>query len=265
MITAGIDLGSTYVKAVVMADGAVKGWAVSATGPDHDATARNVLGEALRMADLSEADIGYIVSTGYGRRVTSLANETISEISANAEGTRFVAQKLNVRTILDIGGQDTKAISLDDQLNIETFAMNDKCAAGTGRFIEALAAVLGVGIEDMGPLSLQSRSPLKITSTCTVFARSEVVTLMAEGKPREDIIAGIHESLAKRLATMARKIGVRKEVFFDGGPARNTGMRKALEQELGVTLVVPERPQIVTATGAALLAAKKMKGQGRTM
>ena len=259
MITAGIDLGSTYVKAVVMVDGAVKGFAVSATGPDHDVTARAVLGEALQMAGLKEADIGYIVSTGYGRRVTSLANETISEIGANAEGTRFVAQKLNVRTILDIGGQDTKAIALDERLNIETFAMNDKCAAGTGRFIEALAAVLGVGIDDMGPLSLQSRSPLKITSTCTVFARSEVVTLMAEGKPREDIIAGIHESLAKRLATMARKVGVKKEVFFDGGPARNVGMRKALEQELGITLVVPERPQIVTATGAAVLAARNME------
>jgi len=225
MITAGIDLGSTYVKAVVMVDGAVKGHGVSPTGPDHDETARAVLGEALQLAGLELADVGYIVSTGYGRRVTSLANETISEISANAEGTRLVARDLNVRTILDIGGQDTKAIALDDRLNIETFVMNDKCAAGTGRFIEALAAVLGVGIDDMGPLSLKSSNPLKITSTCTVFARSEVVTLIAEGKPKEDIIAGIHDSLARRLATMARKIGVRKEVFFDGGPARNTGMR----------------------------------------
>jgi predicted CoA-substrate-specific enzyme activase len=258
MITAGIDLGSTYVKAVVLVDGAVKGYGVSPTGADHDLTARAVLGEALLMAGIREAEVGYIVSTGYGRRVTSLAKETISEIGANAEGTRFVARKLSVRTILDIGGQDTKAIALDDQLNIETFVMNDKCAAGTGRFIEALAGVLGVSIDDMGPLSLKSQSPLKITSTCTVFARSEVVTLIAGGKPKEDIIAGIHESLAKRLATMARKIGVRKEVFFDGGPARNTGMRKALESELGVTLVVPERPQIVTATGAAILAAKKL-------
>ncbi len=262
MITAGIDLGSTYVKTVVMADGAVKGYGVSPTGPDHDETARSVLAGALQMAGLRREDIGYIVSTGYGRRVTTLANETISEISANAEGTRFVARTLGVRTILDIGGQDTKAISLDDRLNIETFAMNDKCAAGTGRFIEALAGVLGVGIDDMGPLSLRSKSPLKITSTCTVFARSEVVTLIAEGKPKEDIIAGIHEALAKRLATMARKIGVRREVFFDGGPARNVGMRKALEQELGITLVVPERPQIVTATGAAVLAAQKLAKAG---
>jgi predicted CoA-substrate-specific enzyme activase len=169
-----------------------------------------------------------------------------------------------VRTILDIGGQDTKAIALDEKLNIDTFAMNDKCAAGTGRFIEALAGVLGVGIDDMGPLSLKSKSPLKITSTCTVFARSEVVTLIAEGKPKEDIIAGIHEALAKRLATMARKVGVRKEVFFDGGPARNIGMRQALEKELGITLVVPERPQIVTATGAAVLAAQKLAKAGGT-
>ena len=262
MITAGIDLGSTYLKAVVLSDMAVKGFAVMPTGHDHDETARSALGMALQMAGLRQDAIGYTVSTGYGRRVTTLANETISEISANAEGTRFVARTLGVRTILDIGGQDTKAIALDEKLNIDTFAMNDKCAAGTGRFIEALAGVLGVGIDDMGPLSLKSKSPLKITSTCTVFARSEVVTLIAEGKPKEDIIAGIHEALAKRLATMARKVGVRKEVFFDGGPARNVGMRQALEKELGITLVVPERPQIVTATGAAVLAAQKLAKAG---
>ncbi|MBM4248565.1 MAG: hypothetical protein FJ149_03875 [Euryarchaeota archaeon] len=262
MITAGIDLGSTYVKGVVLVDGAVKGWGVQPTGPDHDETARAVLGSALQMAGLRLEELGYIVSTGYGRRVTSLAKETISEISANAEGTRFVARALGVRTILDIGGQDTKAIALDERLNIDNFAMNDKCAAGTGRFIEALAGVLGVGIDDMGPLSLKSQSPLRITSTCTVFARSEVVTLIAEGKPKEDIIAGIHEALAKRLATMARKVGVRREVFFDGGPARNIGMRAALEKELGVTLVVPERPQIVTATGAAVLAAARLAKAG---
>jgi len=262
MITAGIDLGSTYVKCVVLVDGAVKGHAVYPTGHDHDATARIALRDAMKMAGIEQKDIGYIVSTGYGRRVTTLANETISEISANAEGTRFVAKNLSVRTILDIGGQDTKAIALDDKLNIDAFQMNDKCAAGTGRFIEALAGVLGVGIDDMGPLSLKSKAPLKITSTCTVFARSEVVTLIAEGKPKEDIIAGIHEALAKRLAAMAKKVGVKKEVFFDGGPARNVGMIKALEAEIGVKLVVPERPQIVTATGAAILAAKKLEKSG---
>ncbi len=262
MITAGIDLGSTYVKAVVLVDGEVRGYGVRPTGPDHEAAARATFEESLRMAGVEAGEVQYIVSTGYGRRVTRVARETVSEISANAEGTRFVARSLSVRTILDIGGQDTKAIALDDQLNIENFAMNDKCAAGTGRFIEALAGVLGVSIDDMGPLSLKSRSPLKITSTCTVFARSEVVTLIAEGRPKEDIIAGIHEALAKRLATMARKVGVRKEVFFDGGPARNIGMRRALEAELGVALVVPERPQIVTATGAAVVAAKRLERLG---
>jgi len=263
MITAGIDLGSTYLKAVLLADGVVKGYAVLPTGHDHDETARSALGMALQMAGLRQDAIGYTVSTGYGRRVTTLANETISEISANAEGTRFVARTLGVRTILDIGGQDTKAIALDEKLNIDTFAMNDKCAAGTGRFIEALAGVLGVGIDDMGPLSLKSKSPLKITSTCTVFARSEVVTLIAEGKPKEDIIAGIHEALAKRLATMARKVGVRKEVFFDGGPARNIGMRKALEDELKTKMIVWETPQIVTSIGAALIAAEKASAAGK--
>jgi predicted CoA-substrate-specific enzyme activase len=263
MITAGLDLGSTYVKAVVLIDGIVKGHGVLPTGPDHDTTAKEALELAMKMAGIAQPHIEYIVSTGYGRRVASLANETISEISANGEGTRFVASKLNVRTIIDIGGQDTKVIALDDNLNILNFAMNDKCAAGTGRFIEALSKVIGVGIENMGPLSLASKEPVKITSTCVVFARTEVLSLIAQGRAKEDIIAGIHDSLAKRIAAMAKKVSVRKEVFFDGGPAKNLGMKKALESELGVPLLVPEQPQIVTATGAAMLAAKKLEQKGR--
>jgi len=263
MITAGLDLGSTYVKAVVLIDGAVRGHSILPTGPDHDATAKEALGIAMQMAGIEQPQIEYIVSTGYGRRVASLANETISEISANGEGTRFVASKLNVRTIIDIGGQDTKVIALDDRLNILNFAMNDKCAAGTGRFIEALSKAIGVGIDNMGPLSLSSKSPAKITSTCVVFARTEVLSLIAQGVPKEDIIAGIHDSMAKRIAAMAKKVSVRREIFFDGGPARNVGMKKALELELGATLLVPEQPQIVTATGAAMLAAKKLEQKGK--
>ena len=263
MITAGLDLGSTYVKAVILISGEVKGHAVLPTGPDHDDTAKEALALAMQMAGITQPQIEYIVSTGYGRRVASLANETISEISANGEGTRFVASKLNVRTIIDIGGQDTKVIALDDGLNILNFAMNDKCAAGTGRFIEALSKAIGVGIGDMGRLSLQSKTPEKITSTCVVFARTEVLSLIAQGKPKEDIIAGIHESLAKRIAAMAKKVSVRKEIFFDGGPAKNLGMKKALELELGATLLIPEKPQIVTATGAAMLAAKKLELKGK--
>jgi len=259
MITAGVDLGSTYVKAVVLKDRKMVGYGVAPTGHDHDQTSRNVLDEALRMAGLDQKDINYIVSTGYGRRVTSLADETISEISANARGVRWVGAEMGVRTIIDIGGQDTKVIALDDDLQIVKFAMNDKCAAGTGRFLEVLARVLDVPLDEMGALSLRSKDPVDITTTCLVFAKSEVASLIFQGFSKEDIIAGIQKAVARRLVAMAKKVGIKRQVFFDGGPARNIGMVRAMERELGMEMVVPEMPQIVTATGAALIAAESFE------
>ncbi|OYT44378.1 hypothetical protein B6U90_05405 [Thermoplasmatales archaeon ex4484_6] len=258
MITAGIDLGSTYVKAVVMRDGKRVGHGVLPTGHDHDISSRKVLDIALNMAGIPFGDVEHITSTGYGRRVTSLAHDTISEISANARGVRWLGAELGVRTIIDIGGQDTKVIAMDDDLNMINFAMNDKCAAGTGRFLEVLAKVLEVPLDDMGPISLTSRDPVDITTTCLVFAKSEVANLIFRGVPKEDIIMGIHKAVARRLAAMAKKVGVNDVVFFDGGPARNTGMIHAMERELGRKMYVPENPQIVTATGAALLAGERM-------
>ncbi|NOQ54735.1 MAG: CoA activase, partial [Thermoplasmata archaeon] len=188
----------------------------------------------------------------------STADSTVSEISANAAGTRWVAREMGVRTIIDIGGQDTKVIALDDNLQIANFQMNDKCAAGTGRFLEVLARVLEIPLDELGPVSLTSKDPVAITTTCLVFAKSEVATLITEGYGKEDIVAGIHKAVARRLASMAKKVGVKEVVFFDGGPARNIGMIQALEEELGVKLAVPELPQTVTATGAALLAQERL-------
>jgi len=261
LITAGVDLGSTYVKAVVMEDGKRLGHHTLQTGFDHDEASRLVLQGAMDMAKIKREDIEYIISTGYGRRVTTLADETISEISANAAGTRYVGKKYGVRTIVDIGGQDTKVISLDDKLRVANFAMNDKCAAGTGRFLEVLAKVLDVPLDDMGSISLESKERVDITVTCLVFAKTEVSSLISLGKANEDIIAGIHRAIAKRIAGMAKRVGIVPKVFFDGGPARNIGMRKALEEELQVELVVPKNPQIVTATGAAVMARQKLKSK----
>lgn len=266
MITAGVDLGSTYVKAAVIRDGKRIGHGVAPTGHDHDLTSRRVLDEAVRMAGIDRNDIEYIISTGYGRRVTTLADENISEISANARGVQWIGSELGVRTIIDIGGQDTKVIALDDDLQMINFAMNDKCAAGTGRFLEVLAKVLDIPLSEMGPLSLTSRDPIDITTTCLVFAKSEVANLIFEGHRKEDIIMGIHKAVARRLVAMAKKVGIRDVVFFDGGPARNTGMIIAMEKELGRKMHVPGNPQIVTATGAAILAMEHLekKGGGRT-
>ena len=166
---------------------------------------------------------------------------------------------MSVRTIIDIGGQDTKVIALDDDLQIIKFAMNDKCAAGTGRFLEVLARVLDVPLDEMGELSLTATDPVDITTTCLVFAKSEVATLIFQGFSKADIIAGIQKAVARRLVAMAKKVGIKKEVFFDGGPARNIGMVRAMEKELGMEMVVPGMPQIVTATGAALIAAESFE------
>ncbi len=261
MITAGVDLGSTYLKVVILEDGKRAGYGVSPTGHDHDLTSKQVLDEALAMAGMQRDDIEHIVSTGYGRRVTSLADDTISEISANARGVQWLGAEMGVRTIIDIGGQDTKVIALDDNLQIFKFAMNDKCAAGTGRFLEVLARVLDVPLDGMGALSLESKDPVDITTTCLVFAKSEVASLIFRGQRKEDIIAGIHKAVARRLVAMAKKVGIRKTVFFDGGPARNIGMVKAMEKELGMEMYVPDMPQIVTATGAALIAVEGLGGR----
>jgi len=256
--TAGIDLGSTYVKVAVVRDGTRVGHGIMPTGAYPDKSASQALVQALKMAKLSIKDIDYAVSTGYGRRIAKLADKTISEISANAMGAKWLGREEGIRTIIDIGGQDTKVISLDTECNIVNFAMNDKCAAGTGRFLEILANVLDVQLDDMGELSLLSKNPVEITTTCLVFAKSEVASLIAKGHGKEDIIAGIHRAVAKRLLVMARGVGVKREVFFDGGPARNIGMRRTLERELGFKLYVPNNPQVVTATGAALLAREIM-------
>ena len=261
MITAGVDLGSTYVKASIVQDGKRVGYGVSPTGHNHDLTSKKVLDQALEMAGLKFEQIDHIISTGYGRRVTSLAQESISEISANARGVQWLGSEIGVRTIIDIGGQDTKVIAMDDNLQMINFAMNDKCAAGTGRFLEVLAKVLKVPLDQMGELSLRSKNPVDITTTCLVFAKSEVANLIFQGNSKEDIIAGIHRAVARRLVAMAKKVGVQKVVFFDGGPARNIGMVRAMEKELGMEMYVPDMPQIVTATGAAILAAEKLEGR----
>ncbi|WP_455391710.1 acyl-CoA dehydratase activase [[Eubacterium] cellulosolvens] len=258
VVTAGVDIGSTYTKVVLLNDFKRVGYGLTPTGASSENAAQGAFNQALKMSNLPKEEVQYMVSTGYGRRITTLANETISEISANARGSKWIGQKLGIRTIIDIGGQDTKVISLDENCNILNFAMNDKCAAGTGRFLELLANVLEVPLDEMGPLSLSSQNPVDITTTCLVFAKSEVAANIANGKKKEDLIAGIHRAIARRLIVMAKRVGIRREVFFDGGPARNIGMRKTFETELGFPIQVPDMPQIVTATGAALIAYEKI-------
>ena len=253
-MVAGIDIGSTTTKIVLMRGYTLLGSKISSTGSNCKKTVKLLLGELLEDYDLRENEIQYTVATGYGRRMV-FANEIITEITANARAAKwFMREKENVRTLINIGGQDCKVIALDNDGIMVDFAMNDKCAAGTGRFLEVMSRVLEVELDELGLLSEKTEDIPHINSLCTVFGESEVISLLSQGRRVEDIIAGIHKSVAKRVGAMVKKIGIREVVFFDGGPAFNQGLKKALEQELGVKIYVPSAPQITTALGAAIIA-----------
>jgi len=254
----GIDIGSATTKLVIMNESEIIGSRVVATGIKCQDTAQETLNVLLKELDLGRQDIKGITATGYGRRLVRFADNVISEISANVKGAGwFIGHNGNgekVRTIINIGGQDSKVIALDEHGVTTNFAMNDKCAAGTGRFLETVSRILEVDVADLGELSLQAKIPIKINSTCAVFAESEIISLIARKKNQSEIIAGAHYSIARRIAKMAKRMGSKDIIFFDGGPAFNKGLVKALEDELATDIYVPRTPQITTALGAALLA-----------
>ncbi|MBU1056022.1 MAG: benzoyl-CoA reductase [Proteobacteria bacterium] len=253
---AGIDAGSTYIKVVLLDEnGRLAGFDHKPTGIDADTTSKQMI-EALAADKGIDLDqIKNILATGYGRRNIDIAHNTITEIKAHAAGAGWSAPKsCSIRTVIDIGGQDSKVIVMDELGEIVSFAMNDKCAAGTGRFLESLARALELDINELGPMSLKSNMPLTINSTCVVFAESEVISLVARKKKREDIVAGIHRSLAKRISGMARKAGVIPEILLTGGGGLNEGIAEALEEELFMDIHVPDHPQLNGGIGAALIA-----------
>lgn len=252
MIVAGVDIGAATAKAVILDGDELLAFSIIPTGFSVARAAEAVTEDALAKSRLSMGNVEYIISTGYGRRAVRFSNKVLTEIICHAAGVSSVLPQAG--TVIDIGGQDSKVIGLDGNGKVRDFVMNDKCAAGTGRFLEVMAGVLGVAISEAGALSLLSREPCSISSTCTVFAESEMVSLRAEGKSREDILAGIHKAMAHRIAIMGQSVGFRREVVFTGGVAKNVGMKKALEDEIGLEILVPEEPQIMGALGAAILA-----------
>jgi predicted CoA-substrate-specific enzyme activase len=258
MLVAGVDVGAATAKAVILSNGGIVGQAIVPTGDRVVTAAENATRLALQQAGLWKEGVDFkelfdfVISTGYGRHSVPFAMKAVTEIICHAKGAHFLLP--TARTIIDIGGQDSKAISLDEKGNVSNFVMNDKCAAGTGRFLEVMAHVLNVPIEELGKIALTSDSPCQISSTCTIFAESEMVSLRAEGKPKEDLIAGIVKAVASRVAVMARGIGFRRDVVFTGGVAKNIGVKKALEEEIQMDIIVPAEPQTMGALGAALLA-----------
>ncbi|MDR0656033.1 MAG: acyl-CoA dehydratase activase [Treponema sp.] len=252
---AGVDIGSLGTKTVILADGEIIGSSNIRTGIDAIKNGEEGLRTALEGVNLERGDLKYIVATGYGRISAPYAQKTITEITCHARGVHF--QHPGARTIIDMGGQDCKAIRLDENGNVADFAMNDKCAAGTGRFLEVMANVFKVSLEDLGPLALKATDVLPVSSTCTVFAESETISLLARGEKPENIIIGIHHAIANRINGMFARVGVENDVFFSGGVAKNVGMRKALEDVMKINLVKPKYdPQLAGALGAAVIASE---------
>ncbi|RJQ78143.1 MAG: 2-hydroxyglutaryl-CoA dehydratase [Desulfobacteraceae bacterium] len=252
MITAGIDVGSISAKAAIVRDGEVLTTCVMMTGYNARHAGREVFERALTQSGLTAADVEKIVATGYGRNSLDFAGRVVTEITCHAAGACFLDPQ--IRSIIDIGGQDSKAIVLDNG-KVKDFAMNDKCAAGTGRFLEVMARALQVDLDAFGELSLAADKAAPISSLCTVFAESEIISLIAKGERRANIIAGIHASIGARVVAMARRIGVRAPVMMTGGVAKNIGVVKALEEKLGTELRVSQQAQLTGAIGAALIAA----------
>ncbi|MDR1193926.1 MAG: acyl-CoA dehydratase activase [Peptococcaceae bacterium] len=262
MYTLGIDIGSASSKAVILADGLrpVAGQAIQAgTGSSGP---KQAVERALDEAKLTLSDIAASVATGYGRFTCELTDRQVSEISCHARGVSH--QLPSARLVIDIGGQDAKVIRLDAQGAVWQFLMNEKCAAGTGRFLEVMSRVLEISLREMGAYHDRSSRPAAVSSTCTVFAESEVISLLAAGAAKPDIIAGIHRSVAVKVCGLASRVGWEDDIAMSGGVARNQGVVKALEAELGRPIKITPEPQLAGALGAALYAFDQYQSKNKT-
>ncbi|MFZ5597377.1 MAG: acyl-CoA dehydratase activase [Bacillota bacterium] len=262
MIVAGCDVGSLTSKAVIMKDSKILASNVVMSGTRPEKSALEVMEMALSNTGLSMGEVNYCVGTGYGRNRITFINETASEIACHARGARWLLP--SVKTIVDIGGQDCKVIKVDSGGRVVKFTANDKCASGTGRFLEVMARVLGIALDDLGVLSLKAKAPVLMASACTVWAQADVIQHINDGIPLEDIAAGINSAMAARVAVLVNNIGLERDVCMTGGVAKNRGVVSALEKLLGVKIRIINKvdPQIVGALGAALAAREKIRGVG---
>jgi predicted CoA-substrate-specific enzyme activase len=255
MICAGIDAGSRAIKVVLLDgdNGKILASCVADQGVKQGDLAKDLFNKALRKARISRQRISRIVATGYGRNAVSFADTTITEISCQARGVRHGLP--DVRTVIDIGGEDSKLIRLNEDGGVRDFAMNDRCAAGTGRFMEVVASRLDVGLADVGRMVKKAKARASISSTCVVFAETEIIGLLSSGEKRESILAGVQASIAVRIVAMAGR-SVEEPIVFTGGVAMIPGMDKALGEALGHHVIVARNPQFTCAIGAALLAGR---------
>jgi len=255
---AGVDIGSTTAKCVLLEDGTIVGKSLAPVGVELIKDAERSLEQALTDAGRERRDVTVITGTGYGRFKVTFGQYTVTEIGCHARGAHFLFPA--TRVVLDIGGQDTKAIKVDAKGEVVDFAMNDKCAAGTGRFLDVCAGALGYDVSEIGTLSLGARHPVKVTNTCTVFAESEVASYVARGKDPKDILAGLYGGIVSRSLSLLQRVGVEPEVTFTGGVSKNEGMVRALGHRLGLPVNVSPLSQYVGAIGAALHGVERSRG-----
>ena len=249
----GVDVGSTQTKAVVVDEaGVIAGRALIGTGANVMRAAESAVRGALADGGLREEEVEFVVGTGYGRYKVTFGNAQVTEISCHGRGAVHMFPA--TRTVVDMGGQDTKAIKVSARGEISDFCMNDKCAAGTGRFLGAASTALDIPLEQLGPTALQGERPVKISTTCTVFAESEVLSWLGKGKKIGDVLLGVHESIASRAVSLLWRVGVEEQVTFTGGVARNVAMIEALNRQLGLQVNVSEESHFMGALGAALFA-----------
>ena len=250
---AGVDVGSTQTKAVIINEAKeIVGRSLIDTGANVVLAAENAYAMALKEGSVREEEVEYVIGTGYGRYRVTFGNTQVTEISCHARGA--VHMFPGTRTVLDMGGQDTKAIRVSAASEIVDFCMNDKCAAGTGRFLGAASSALDIPLDELGATALRAEHAVRISTTCTVFAESEVLSWLGKGKKIEDILLGVHKSIAARSGGLMRRVGIESEVTFTGGVARNMGMIQTLQEKLGVELNVSEESHYMGALGAALFA-----------
>lgn len=254
MYTIGIDIGSLTTKILLLKNNSILGWEITSSGTNYKVTGKRLYEKLLNKYELSPSEISTIVSTGYGRHsIINITSNHVTEISAHTKGAQFYFPK--VQGVVDIGGQDSKVIKINPHSKqFIDFQMNDKCAAGTGRFLEVMASALNVEIDQFGDLVSEAKEIAKISSTCTVFAESEVIGLFAQGIPKPEIAAGIHHSIAKRISNMVQRVNLTPPVMFSGGVALNQAMKSVLESYLNYELLLPPNPQIIGALGAAVIA-----------
>ena len=258
MIVAGCDVGSLTAKAVVLKDDKIMGARVISGGVDPSKVAKRVMEMALNDAGIKMDVIEFVIGTGYGRKKIPFISETKSEISCHAKGASFLMP--SVKTVIDIGGQDCKVMKMDQTGHVEKFITNDKCAAGTGRFLEVMAKALDVSLDELGRLYTKAKKTIPITSMCTVWAQAEVIRLLNDGEDVADIGATINDAMAARVALIANALGLEKDVCMTGGVSKNEGVRKILEKKLGVKIRKPRvDPQLIGALGAAIFAGEKVR------